>query len=99
MASKVQYPLVSDRTQEISRRYRVLNESAGAAFRATIIIDPEGKIVSKLVNPLEVGRNVFEILRLVQAIQYGEKTGEGVPANWLPGQPGIKMNARSIGRI
>ncbi len=99
MAAKVQYPLVSDRTQEICRRYRVLNESAGAAFRATVIINPDGRIISKLVNPLEVGRNAYEILRLLQAIQYGEKTGEGVPANWLPGQPGIKMDARSIGRI
>lgn len=99
MAAKVQYPLVSDRTQEICRSYRVLNEKAGAALRATIIIDPEGTIVSKLVNPLEVGRNAYEILRLLQAIQYGRKTGEGVPANWLPGQPGIQMNTRMIGRI
>lgn len=99
MAAKVQYPLVSDRNQEISRSYRALNEKAGAAFRVTVIIDPEGTIVSKLVNPLVVGRNAYEILRLIQGIQYAEKTGEGVPANWLPGQPGIKMNSRSIGKI
>lgn len=44
------------------------NEKTGAPFRATIIIDPEGTIVSKFVNPPEVGRNVYEILRVIQGI-------------------------------
>ncbi|MBM6618967.1 redoxin domain-containing protein [Bacillus sp. RD4P76] len=99
LASKVNYPLVSDRTQNISKAYRVLNERTGAAFRATIIIDPEGTIVSRLVNPLEVGRNVYEILRIIQATQYHRKTGEVVPANWLPGQQGIERNPDYIGRL
>ncbi len=83
----------------ITRAYRVLNEKTGAALRATVIIDPDGVIVSRLVNPLEVGRNVYEILRLLQGIQYGRSTGEGVPANWLPGQPGLKRNPTMIGKI
>ncbi|TYS17659.1 redoxin domain-containing protein [Rossellomorea vietnamensis] len=97
--SKVKYPLVSDRTQEISRAYRVLNEKSGAALRATIIIDPEGIIVAKLVNPMEVGRNVYEILRLLQGIQYGRETGQGIPANWIPGHSGISRDPKLIGRI
>lgn len=95
----VNYPLVSDRTQEISKAYRVLNEKTGAALRATVIIDPEGLIVSKYVNPLEVGRNVYEILRMILGLQYGRATGEGVPANWIPGQPGISRNVKDIGKI
>lgn len=98
-ASKVKFPLISDRTQQISKAYRVLNEKIGAAFRATIIVDPEGVIVTKWVNPLEVGRNVYEILRLIQGIQYGRRTGEGVPANWTPGQAGIIRDPKLIGRI
>lgn len=98
-ASKVTFPLLSDRTHEISKAYRVLNPKTGATFRATVIVDPEGKIVSKLVNPLEVGRNVYEILRLLQGIQYGRQTGEGVPANWVPGQPGIIRDPSQIGKI
>lgn len=77
----------------------MLDESAGAAFRATVIIDPDGVIVSKLIYPKEVGRNSYEILRLVQAIQYGRKTGQGVPANWVPGIPGIQTDFQNAGTI
>lgn len=98
-ASQVMYPLLSDRTHKISKAYRVLNEETGATFRATIIIDPEGTIVSKFVNPLEVGRNVYEMLRVVQGIQYSRRTGKGVPANWVPSQSGIIKNPKDIGKI
>ncbi|TLS38252.1 redoxin domain-containing protein [Pseudalkalibacillus caeni] len=98
-ASKVQYPLVSDRTQLISRAYRVLDVKTGAPFRATVVVDPEGIIVSKMIYPKEVGRNTYEILRLIQGIQYGRKTGQGVPANWVPGQSGIPRDPNLIGKI
>ncbi len=98
-ASQVQFPLVSDRTQSISKTYRVLNVKSGATYRATIIVDPEGIIVARWMNPLEVGRNVYEILRLLQALQYNRRTGEGVPANWVPGQPGIIRDPKLIGKI
>ncbi|RDU38885.1 peroxiredoxin [Neobacillus piezotolerans] len=97
-AMKVQFPLLSDRTHAISRAYRALNETAGATFRVTVIIDPEGKICAKFVYPPEVGRNVYEIPRVIQGIQYGRMTGEGVPANWVPGNPGIKRDVNNIGK-
>ena len=75
-AAKVMFPLLSDRTQQISKAYRVLNEKTGATFRATIIIDPNGTIVSKFINPNEVGRNAYEILRVIQGIQYSRRTGQ-----------------------
>ena len=77
--------MLSDRNLQISKAYRVLDQNAGAAFRATIFIDPNGLISSKLIYPKEVGRNAFEILRLMQAILFGRNTGLGVPANWVPG--------------
>lgn len=86
-------------THKISKAYRVLNENTGAALRATIIIDPEGTIVTKLVYPLEVGRNVYEIMRIIEGLQYSKSTGEGVPANWVPGQPGMVRSTQFIGRI
>ena len=98
-ASRVTFPLVSDRTQVISKAYRAFNTKTGAALRTTTIIDPNGIISAKLTNPPEVGRNVPEILRLIQGIQYGRQTGEGVPANWMPGQPGIKRDPNMIGKI
>lgn len=98
-ARRVQYPLLSDRNQRISRAYRVLDEESGAAMRATVLVDPEGVIVSKLVYPREVGRNIPEIVRLLEGIQFGRKTGLGVPANWVPGMPGVKRDIRLAGTI
>lgn len=97
--SKIKFPLLSDRTQEISRAYRVLDEKTGAAFRATIIIDPEGMMIAEFVNPPDVGRNIFEMVRIIQGLQYNRKTGEVVPANWVPGQSGITRDTKYIGRI
>lgn len=91
--------MVSDRNLRISRAYRVLDEESGAPYRATIVIDPEGKIVSKTIYPVEVGRNAYEILRLMQAIITGKETGMGMPANWVPGMPGLKRSVRGIGRV
>lgn len=98
-AKQVQYPLLSDRNQLISRAYRVLDVNSGATYRSTVIVDPEGVIVSKMIYPREVGRNVPEILRMIYGLQYGRATGEGVPANWLPGQPGIKRDPSKYGTV
>lgn len=91
--------MLSDRNQEISRAYRVLDENSGAAFRASFFIDPNQIITSKLIYPKEVGRNLAEHIRLLKGIQYGQKTGEGVPANWQPGEPGIIRDPQKIGHI
>jgi len=97
-AQKVKYPLLSDRNQAISRAFGVLDEVSGAAYRASIIIDPEGHVVYYSVYPREVGRNVAEILRTLQAVQYGRKTGEGIPAGWQPGDPGIERDWNMVGK-
>ncbi len=78
---KVGFPLISDLTKEISRKYGVLLRDKGCALRGTFIIDPEGRIMSSTVNFLETGRNIAETLRTVQAI----KTGGFTACNWKPG--------------
>lgn len=95
---KINYPLLSDRTHEVTKRYGVLNEKTGAAYRATFIIDPEGRIQSWLVNGQPVGRNIDEIIRLIQALQYNRITGLGVPADWNPGDPGISTDWENVGK-
>lgn len=89
--SQVAFPLVSDRTHLISKAYHVLNIETGASSRTTFIINPEGRIEARLTNPSEVGRNIYEILRLLQGLLYHRATGEGVPANWIPGQIGTNI--------
>lgn len=96
-ARKVQYPLLSDRTGKIARSYGVWSAETGAAYRASFIIDPEGRIRYYSVYPREVARNVMEVVRTLQGIQYGEATNEGVPAGWVPGMPGIKRELSKAG--
>lgn len=95
----VTFPMVSDRTQVISRAYRVLDEKTGASFRASVFIDPEGIIRAKLIYPGNVGRNLPEHLRILQALEYAKQTGKGVPANWVPGQQGVSTDPSNIGNV
>ncbi len=92
-------PLLSDRSHEISRRYGVLREEMGLTFRATFIISPDGEIKYACLYPPEVGRNVGEIIRVIQALQFEEATGLGVPAGWQPGDPGIRRDFSAVGKI
>lgn len=95
---KINYPLLSDRTQEVSSKYGVLNEKEGFAYRAAFIIDPEGTIQAIIINPQPVGRNVDEIIRIIQGLQFNRETGKGVPAGWKPGDPGIKIGWDYVGK-
>ncbi len=98
-AKKVMYPLISDRTLNISRSYGVLDDKSASSYRATFIIDPNGKIKLWEVYPSTVGRNIDEIIRALKAIQYNAQSNEGTPANWQPGENGIKPDLQSAGKI
>lgn len=83
---ELNFPLASDITKEISRSYQVLLEDAGIALRGVFVIDPEGNLKVQIVNNNNIGRNVDEVLRLVQADTFVEShPGEVCPANWTPG--------------
>ena len=81
----VQYPLVADITKSISRDYDVLLEEDGVALRGLFLIDKDGIVQHQVVNNLPLGRNVDEVLRMVDALQFFEKNGEVCPANWKAG--------------
>jgi alkyl hydroperoxide reductase subunit AhpC len=83
-------PLLSDLTKSIASNYGVLDEDLGLALRATFIIDPKGIVRQVSTSDLGVGRNINEILRLVEAFQYNDKNGEVCPANWKKGQKTMK---------
>ncbi len=95
----IQYPLISDRSHQISKAYGVLKEEEGYTHRAIFIISPGGEVQFSCLYPPFVGRNVAEIIRIVQALQFYKSTGLGVPAGWRPGQPGIKRDFARAGRI
>ena len=73
----MRYPLLSDIHKTISRDYEVLLENEGVALRGLFIIDPNGILRQITVNDLPIGRSVDETLRLIEAIQFVEKHGEG----------------------
>lgn len=78
-------PLLADKSGDIARRYGVLIEEEGIAFRGLFIVDGKGNLRQITINDLPVGRSVDEALRLVQAFQYTDKHGEVCPAGWKPG--------------
>ena len=89
----VKYPLVADITKQISTDYGVLlheGDDAGVALRGLFLIDKEGVVQHVTINNLPLGRNVNEVLRMVDALQYFEKHGEVCPANWEEGSDTIK---------
>ncbi|XP_050533016.1 peroxiredoxin-2-like [Daktulosphaira vitifoliae] len=86
----LKYPLLSDFNKEIAKAYDVLVEPDGVTLRGLFIIDPTGTIRQITINDMPVGRNVDEVLRLVQAFQFVDKNGEVCPMNWKPNSPTIK---------
>jgi alkyl hydroperoxide reductase subunit AhpC len=75
------YPMLADTKRELAGALGVLHKEAGVALRATFIIDPEGVIRWVNVNDLSVGRNIDEVLRVLDALQ----TDELCPCNWKQG--------------
>lgn len=86
---QLDYPLVSDITKEISKEYGVLLEDDGVALRGLFIIDKQGVIRQITINDLPVGRNVEEVLRLIEAFQVVDEHGNVCPANWTMGDETI----------
>ncbi len=86
----VTYTLLSDINNTVSADYDVLLEGAGIALRGLFLIDKEGVVRHQVVNDLPLGRNVDEVLRLVDALQFTEQYGEVCPANWNKGDKTMK---------
>ena len=97
---KIGFPMLADPTHAISKDFGVLIESDGLAERATLIIDPEGKIVGYEVAAGNVGRNAAELFRRLQACQFVYAHGDQVcPANWKPGEETLKSSLDLVGQL
>jgi peroxiredoxin (alkyl hydroperoxide reductase subunit C) len=93
---EVRYSMVADMSHAICQSFGVEHPVAGVALRAAFIIDKQGLVRSQLVNDLPIGRNVDEILRLIDAVQYFEAHGEVCPAGWKKGDVGMKANPKGV---
>ncbi|PCJ45891.1 MAG: alkyl hydroperoxide reductase [Moraxellaceae bacterium] len=90
----VKYTLAADMTHSICKAYDVESEG-GVAYRGAFLIDTKGVVRSQIVNDLPLGRNMDELIRLVDALQFHEEHGEVCPAGWNKGDKG--MNASPAG--
>lgn len=83
----VPFPIISDSNKEIAKMYGMLSgtQDDNQTLRNVYIIDPSQKIRSILIYPMENGRNISEILRMVDALQMTDNEGVLTPANWIMG--------------
>lgn len=90
------FTMVADVKHEIAQAYGIEHPAAGVALRASFLLDREGVVQHQVVNNLPLGRNVDEMLRLVDALQFTEQYGEVCPAGWQKGDQGMKPNAAGV---
>ena len=91
----VKFPIVADVKHAITQAYGV-EHPAGVALRASFLIDKQGVVQHQVVNNLPLGRNVDEMVRLVDALQFTEEHGEVCPAGWQKGEKGMKPTADGV---
>jgi len=92
---QVKYPLVADLTKQIARDYDVLLDDA-VALRGSFLIDADGTVRHAVVNDLPLGRNIDEMLRMVDAMLFTNEHGEVCPAGWAKGDEGMKADTEGV---
>ena len=105
----VSYPILADTTRNLSNALGILEadhiyneelenyliEGSNVTFRATFLIDENGKVFHESVNDMPLGRNVKEYLRLIDAYTHVQKFGEVCPANWEEGKEAMHADRKS----
>jgi len=92
----VGYTLVADMTHNICRAYDVETPDGAVAFRGSFLIDKKGVVRHQVVNDLPLGRNIDEMLRMVDALHFTEEHGEVCPAGWKEGEKGMKATPAGV---
>lgn len=95
---QVQYALVGDVKHSIAQAYGIEHPEAGVALRASFLIDKNGVVRHQVVNDLPLGRNIDEMLRMVDALQFHEEHGEVCPAQWEKGKEGMKDSPEGVAK-
>lgn len=92
----VTYPILADIHKSIARDYDVLDEAEGITYRASFVIDKNGIVQAQVVHHRPIGRNVDEVVRLLDALQYSEEHGEVCPAGWTKGKEAMKATRDGV---
>ena len=94
----VKYALAADVKHEIDKAYGIEHPEEGVALRASFLIDKNGVVRHQIVNDLPLGRNIDEMLRMVDALQFHEEHGEVCPAQWEKGKEGMKDSPEGVAK-
>ncbi len=92
----VKYTLVADMTHAICKAYDVETPDGAVAYRGSFLIDKEGMVRHQVVNDLPLGRNIDEMLRMIDALQFTEEHGEVCPAGWNQGDKGMTASPDGV---
>jgi len=92
---QVKYTMAADINHDICKAYDVESDG-GVAFRGAFLVDKEGMVRSQIVNDLPLGRNMDELIRLVDALQFHEEHGEVCPAGWKKGDKGMNASPEGV---
>jgi peroxiredoxin (alkyl hydroperoxide reductase subunit C) len=98
---RMPFPLISDRDAKVAELYGMVNPDRiyEQSVRDVFIIDPNQRIRAILAYPATNGRNMYELLRLIDALQVTTTYGVSTPANWMPGDPVIVPEARTFDEL
>ncbi|QJC36455.1 redoxin domain-containing protein [Enterobacteriaceae endosymbiont of Donacia simplex] len=92
----VKFIMISDITKNIQRSYGIEHPQLGVALRALFLIDKKRIIRHQLINDLQFGRNINEIIRTIDALKHYEKYGDVCPAQWEKGKKSIAPTSQGI---
>ena len=92
---RVDFPLVADLSKQIARDYDVLLDEA-VALRGSFLIDADGTVRHAVINDLPLGRNIDEMIRMVDTMLFTNEHGEVCPAGWVKGDEGMKADTEGV---
>lgn len=93
---KINFPMVSDIKHDIQKSYGIEHPDIGVALRASFLIDSQWIVRHQVVNDLPFGRNIQDMIRMVDALDFHNKNGEVCPANWEQGKKGMKPSLEGV---
>ncbi len=92
----VRYTMAADMAHSICKDYDVEADAPAVAYRGSFLIDRNGVVRHQVVNDLPLGRNIDEMLRMIDALQFFEENGEVCPAGWTKGDAGMNASPEGV---
>ena len=100
LMADVKFTMAADTTGLVSSLFGVYDEETGLTLRGTFVINPEGKLVSSQVNFYNVGRNMEELVRIMEAnVHCIANPAEACPAKWVPGEKTLTPSEGMVGNV